>query len=308
MEVKYKIWIDNDGNAFGFGTYYLLEAVDKCGSLSQAAKMLEMSYSRAHSLLKQASSRVGFHLIESQAGGAGGGITVVTPNGKAIMKAYKHFIKESDAYLKESFAEHFSPFIKKAALLPVLAPLCLREREVITFVGSGGKTSLMYSIAAALSEAGKRVAITTSTKIGVPGDERKVNRFLIGEESQLRFKLEATPIMKGETVVLASGINNEKLNPLSAEFIADLMEDDVIDYLLVEADGSSRKPFKAPAEHEPPIPACSTLVLYIVGVDCLGNTIDSTHMHRPERIAELCGLQEGEILTASAAAEVAISQ
>ncbi|MDD4799091.1 MAG: LysR family transcriptional regulator, partial [Clostridia bacterium] len=89
MDVKYKIWIDNDGNAFGFGTYYLLEAIDKCGSLSQAAKILEMSYSRAHSLLKQAGLRVGFPLIESQAGGAGGGITAVTPKGKALMKAYK---------------------------------------------------------------------------------------------------------------------------------------------------------------------------------------------------------------------------
>lgn len=307
MDVKYKIWIDNDGNAFGFGTYYLLEAIDKCGSLSQAAKMLEMSYSRAHSLLKQAGLRVGFPLIESQAGGAGGGITAVTPKGKALMKAYKHFIKESDTFLKESFIEHFTPFMQKVALPPALGPLNLHAKEVITFVGGGGKTSLMYLIANALAGAGKRVVITTTTKIGIPGDERKIRRLLIGDESQLRFKLDSYPILKGEIVVLARGVVNEKLDSLSADFINDLIEDDVTDYILVEADGSSRKPFKAPAEHEPPIPPCSTLVLYVIGVDCLGNTIDSLHMHRPELISELCGLNEGEVLTAGAAAEVAMS-
>lgn len=59
-----------------------------------------------------------------------------------------------------------------------------------------------------------------------------------------------------------------------------------VDFVLVEADGSRMRPIKAPAAHEPVIPAASTLVVPVVGIDALdGRFLDVTH--RPEIANEL---------------------
>ena len=71
-KLKYKIWIDQDGKAFGEGPYKLLEGIKKTGSLSQSAKALNMSYSQAHNMMKTLSQKLGFPLINSKSGGPGG--------------------------------------------------------------------------------------------------------------------------------------------------------------------------------------------------------------------------------------------
>jgi probable selenium-dependent hydroxylase accessory protein YqeC len=59
--------------------------------------------------------------------------------------------------------------------------------------------------------------------------------------------------------------------------------------LLNEADGSRMRPFKAPAAHEPVIPAETTLVVPVVGADVFGKPLDADHVHRPELVAALAG-------------------
>ena len=51
------------------------------------------------------------------------------------------------------------------SLIEALKPL---ERGVVSLVGAGGKSSLMYKLARELSDAGKSVLTTTTTKIFVP--------------------------------------------------------------------------------------------------------------------------------------------
>src|SRR5262249_54985655 len=47
------------------------------------------------------------------------------------------------------------------------------------------------------------------------------------------------------------------------------------------------RPFKAPAEHEPVIPTCTTLVVPVVGIDAVGLLLIEKYIHRPERVAAL---------------------
>lgn len=58
--------------------------------------------------------------------------------------------------------------------------------------------------------------------------------------------------------------------------------------ILIEADGSRGRPFKAPSDHEPVIPSSVTLVVVVVGMDALGRPIVET-AHRPELVAVLAG-------------------
>jgi molybdenum cofactor cytidylyltransferase len=74
--------------------------------------------------------------------------------------------------------------------------------------------------------------------------------------------------------------------------------------MLNEADGSRMRPFKAPAGHEPVIPAETTLVLIVVGADILGKPLDGDHVHRPELVAALCGAPLGTRITPEMVARV----
>jgi molybdenum cofactor cytidylyltransferase len=77
-----------------------------------------------------------------------------------------------------------------------------------------------------------------------------------------------------------------------------------VDVVIVEADGSRRLPFKAPAAHEPVIPTSATIVVPIVGLDVLGQSLDAEHVHRPEIVAELTGAALGDPVTPAMIAAV----
>jgi len=53
MKIGYKVWLDNDGKAFGDGPCELLERVEGTHSLHQAAKEMGMAYSTAWRLLPE---------------------------------------------------------------------------------------------------------------------------------------------------------------------------------------------------------------------------------------------------------------
>ena len=63
--------------------------------------------------------------------------------------------------------------------------------------------------------------------------------------------------------------------------------------VLVEADGSKRLPIKAPAEHEPVVPAETGLTVGVLGLDALGWPMDERTVHRPERFAAVTGCPPG---------------
>ena len=74
--------------------------------------------------------------------------------------------------------------------------------------------------------------------------------------------------------------------------------------ILNEADGSRMRPFKAPAAHEPVIPAETTLVVPVVGADVFGQPLDAEHVHRPELVSALSGAPLGAPITPEIVARV----
>ena len=56
-KLHYKLWLEKDGKVFGEGPYRLLVGILETGSLSSAAKKLNMSYSLAYNLIKKVEKR-----------------------------------------------------------------------------------------------------------------------------------------------------------------------------------------------------------------------------------------------------------
>jgi molybdate transport system regulatory protein len=89
MEIKSKLWIEVDGEpVFGRGRRFLLHAIDKYGSINQAAKEINISYRKAWSYIKAMEERLGIKLVERQAGGRNGGGAVLTEEAREFLKKY----------------------------------------------------------------------------------------------------------------------------------------------------------------------------------------------------------------------------
>ena len=106
LEVKFRI-IEKGEKVFGKGPLILLETTDRLGSLNKAANELNMSYSKAWSTVNRAETLLGYSLLISHTGGADGGGSLLTPEAKTLIKAYKNFSEEAEKSLDEIYNKHF---------------------------------------------------------------------------------------------------------------------------------------------------------------------------------------------------------
>ncbi len=104
-------------------------------------------------------------------------------------------------------------------------------------------------------------------------------------------------------VFLVSEADGDKAAGFPPEVIDHLYATTSADYVLVEADGARRRPLKAPAAHEPVIPATAGVVVVVAGLDALGRTVGDA-AHRPERVALLTGCSEDDRITPAVVAGV----
>ncbi|WP_213951023.1 winged helix-turn-helix domain-containing protein [Tepidanaerobacter syntrophicus] len=111
MKLVYKIWIEGDNKAFGEGPYKLLKKVDQLGSIHKAAQDMNMSYSKAWSIIKRAERELGIILVESNIGGAGGGGSCLTSQARILLNQYNEFCHEAEEILTELYNKYFSELL-----------------------------------------------------------------------------------------------------------------------------------------------------------------------------------------------------
>ncbi len=111
MKIAYKIWIDQNGKAFGDGPLALLKGVERTDSLHRAAAGMGMSYSKAWSLVRTLEKRLGFSLLERKVGGPSGGGSKLTPEAKDWIAHYEALRHDIDRALESLFRKHFR-FVK----------------------------------------------------------------------------------------------------------------------------------------------------------------------------------------------------
>lgn len=158
---------------------------------------------------------------------------------------------------------------------------------IVSVVGSGGKTTLLSTLARELP--GPVILCTTTHMFPFPEYPR-----IEGDDAgQVRDALERSRI-----VCLGRPDESGKLTAPALP-MARLQE--LAPWVLVEADGSKRLPFKAHAPHEPVIPPESGHTILVVGASGFGTSIAQA-VHRPERFCALTGAQPQDPVTPELAA------
>jgi molybdate transport system regulatory protein len=92
---------ENGEPIFGPGRLQLLEQIEKTGSISQAAKNMEMSYKKAWKMISSMNVQAIKPLVLMQTGGSSGGGAMVTDEGQEIMQYYQALHKRFEAFLEQ---------------------------------------------------------------------------------------------------------------------------------------------------------------------------------------------------------------
>ena len=107
MKVKAKFWIENKGEVVaGGGKIALLLAVDRLGSIQQAADEFGMSYRHTWGAIKKVEQRAGFKIVDTKLGRRNGGAQL-TPKGKAFIEKADSLFKDLQASVEKRFTRKF---------------------------------------------------------------------------------------------------------------------------------------------------------------------------------------------------------
>ena len=152
---------------------------------------------------------------------------------------------------------------------------------VTAIIGSGGKTTMLYTLAEELSRLG-RVLCCTTTHIFPP---THMPVLIDPTEEQLQKAADCAGC-----ICVGSAGRDGKLGPLTRS-LEEMARD--WEYVLAEADGSRGLPLKAHAPYEPVIPDCAGQTILVVGSGGLGRPVREA-VHRPEIFCRLARCGDGD--------------
>ena len=96
-----RIWIDgSEGTFIGYGRVILLERIREQGSITKAAKSMQMVYRHAWDLVDSMNRQAKEPLVEMAKGGKGGGGARVTKAGERAIKRFRRFYDDFQSFLK----------------------------------------------------------------------------------------------------------------------------------------------------------------------------------------------------------------
>lgn len=164
--------------------------------------------------------------------------------------------------------------------------------DVVAVVGGGGKSSAVFRMAKDAAAQGARAIVTHTARIAAFQTEwAPIFVEAAGDTLSMAALAQALDahgwcLLTGPTV----GDRRAGLEPAGLDQLAGRAAELGLSLITVEADGSKMRPVKAPAEHEPVLPACTTLLAPTMGLDAVGGLIDERWVHRPERVRKLLGI------------------
>jgi len=167
------------------------------------------------------------------------------------------------------------------------------KKQLISIVGAGGKTTLLYRLSKELRECDKRILLSTTTHIFIPPKDIYDDMYINCDRKALLKYAES--IRNNGIYVLGSQITEEeKIKGIDISLADELFNLQIFDFIIVEADGSKRKPIKAPAEWEPVVPEQTTMTIGVIGLDSIGMTANEKNVHRLDEFCSITQCSPGD--------------
>lgn len=218
-------WDDSGEKFFGEGPARLLRGIDESGSLRAAAMSMDMAYTKALKLMKQAEDALGFSLIARTTGGKAGGGSVLTPEGKQWLRQYETY---RDACIRAN-QELYRQYFPKVGCVIMASGLGKRFGGNKLMDSFCGKPMIQRALDATEGLFSRRVVVTRHESVAALCREQNVDvvlHDLPNRNDTIRLGLEALgdldacmflpgdqPLLRRETVAML--LENRKDNPNS---------------------------------------------------------------------------------------------
>ena len=163
----------------------------------------------------------------------------------------------------------------------------LDKKDIMSIVGAGGKTTMMFKLAEELRQCSK-VLVTTTTKIYMP--PKDMYDFICTDGERFH---KYTDMKENGVYILGNGVNQEnKILGLNEKQLSELAPH--FDYILIEADGSKEKQLKGWSEFEPVIYSKTTKTIGIIDIRSIGIVISEDKVHRSKIFCKITGTDQGD--------------
>ena len=108
MQPRIKLWLERDGRiVMSDYRLRLLVLVEETGSLADAAERMGLSYRRAWGKIKELERNLGLSLVQSAAGGPGGGHSEITAEGRELLQRYAEFQRRAEEAVQQAYDASF---------------------------------------------------------------------------------------------------------------------------------------------------------------------------------------------------------
>ena len=171
----------------------------------------------------------------------------------------------------------------------------LDKKHIVSLVGAGGKTTVMYQLAEHFAKKGKKVLVTTTTHIWKPASNF----------AKSLAEVEALWQAGSYAVVGSIEVGTGKLTQLPKDVFENYCS--LADLVLIEADGAKGLPCKAPAKNEPVLLDVSDTVIAVMGLDALHKSISEV-CFRLEKVQEVLEVSSEHKLTEDDAVKLLLSK
>ena len=171
-------------------------------------------------------------------------------------------------------------------------PFLSQRGHIVSLVGGGGKTTLLYQMSAHCARKGWRVLASTTTHIRCPQD---------GHWAPDAYRRDALWAAGTYAVAGKPAAQNKLTQPACLEEWMQAAE-----AVFLEADGAKGLPCKAPAAHEPVLLPQSDILLAVAGLSALGRPLEQVCFRAP-LAAALLGVAPDARLTPALLAQLLAS-
>jgi probable selenium-dependent hydroxylase accessory protein YqeC len=161
------------------------------------------------------------------------------------------------------------------------------DADLVCLVGAGGKKTTLYALASRLD----RAVLTATVRIPIFDDH--VAEVLVTDDpvGALR-SVERWPVG-----LVPAREDGDRYRGYDRETVTAIRATPGPGTVLAKADGARTRLLKAPADHEPQVPATADTVVPVASARVVGKPLTADHVHRPERVAAITDRDLGDPIT-----------
>jgi len=182
--------------------------------------------------------------------------------------------------------------------------LNLKPPQCISVMGAGGKSTLMNRLADELIVLGYTVVLSSTTNYHRPQSLQSEQVLLTRDVPAWPEMLRTSARRWNRLLVLQHDLGDAMVKGIDVAAVRTIHEQIPDAVVIVKTDGARKRWFKAPNPSEPVIPPWAQVCITVVNRDILGRPLTDALVHRPERVAELTGLNLGDPVTPQAVGTV----